>query len=180
LRFGVLKQYLKNYDWRGLKKYTKPAAMNDFNAFLEKMPQHSGHTMLIIAGVVWGCAGAAGIYTTLQLQQLTKLRADLQSATALKPKVPEIKEVAIDTTEVENFVEKIKETYTGLSLGTNGASIEVKGAATAAFGQFREAIGHVQNGGSGWRVSFESLCVGRECDKGPLSAVLKVNKVSVN
>jgi hypothetical protein len=38
----------------------------------------------------------------------------------------------------------------------------------------------MQNGGSGWRVSLDKMCVGRECgDKDKLGVSLKVNKVSV-
>ena len=178
--FAALQKQLKDFNWRSLSKYTSPQAAADFNTFLEKMPQNAGQTMLIIAGVAWAAAGASGLYTAVQLQELTKLRAELQSAEAVKPRVPEIKDVAIEEAAVKTFVDRISETYTGLSIKSNGASIEVAGKATGQFGQFREAVGHVQNGGSGWRVNIENFCVGRECKTMPLRAVLKINKVSVN
>ncbi len=180
LNFSVIQKYIRDFDWRSLKKLTNPAAFDDLNRFLEKLPRHTGNTMLIIAGVAWAGAAAAGLYTAVQLQQLTKLRADLKMAEAVKPKVPEIKDVPIETAEIQTFMEKIKETYGGLTFTLNGSSLQISATATASFGQFREAIGHVQNGGSGWRVALADLCVGRECEREPLSATLKINKVSVN
>jgi hypothetical protein len=94
--------------------------------------------------------------------------------------VPIIKDVPVNPKEVAEFVDKIKTIYTGLSIKENGASILVTAENTAAFGQFREAIGHIQNGGTGWRVSIDRLCVGRECERVPLAAALKINKVSVD
>lgn len=178
--FKSLAESLKDFDWRSLKKYTSPQAADDLNAFLEKLPQNTGQTMLIIAGVAWGAAGAIGLYTTVQLQKLTEIRAELQEADALKPVVPQIKDVAVRPKEVETFVGRIKETYGGLKISSNGPTITITAQSTAAFGQFREAIGHVQNGGSGWRVNIDKFCVGRECDRYPLSASLRINKVSVN
>jgi hypothetical protein len=179
LNFAAFNKHLKAFDWRSLKKYTSPQAAEDLNVFLEKLPQHAGQTMIIIAVTVWAVAGGAGLYTTVQLQQLTELRAELQSAAAVQPRVPTIKDVAVDASEVQIFVENSKQIYKGLSLRSNDASIEVSAETTAAFGQFREAIGHIQNGGSGWRVSIEKFCVGRECKPDPLYAILKINKVSV-
>lgn len=180
MKLDTAQKYIKSIDWRAFKKLASPNVSADLNAFLEKMPQNAGTTMLTIAGVCWGVALAAGLYTTVQLQHLTELRTSLQEAKALKPKVPQIKDVAVGENDVKIFVEKIKDTYTGLTIKNTGASIEISAASTAAFGQFREAMGHVQNGGSGWRVSVQSLCVGRECGKMPLSATLNINKVSVN
>ena len=178
--FNKLQKAIKDFDWRSLKKYSDPKAADDLNAFLEKLPQNAGQTMLIIAGVAWAAAGAIGLYTTVQLQKLTEIRAELQEANALKPKVPQIKDVAVNAKEVQTFVAKVAETYGGLKISANGPNITITANTTAAFGQFREAIGHVQNGGSGWRVNIEKFCVGRECDRYPLSASLKINKVSVN
>ena len=178
--FNKLQQQFKDFDWRSLKKYTSPHAADDLNAFLEKMPQNAGQTMLIIAGVAWAAAGAIGLYATVQIQKLTELRAELQEAEAVKPSVPQIKDVAVNPKEVEKFVGKMAETYQGLKITARGPTITITAKNTAVFGQFREAIGHVQNGGSGWRVNIDRFCVGRECDQYPLSASLKINKVSVN
>ena len=178
--FNKLQQQLKDFDWRSLKKFANPNAADDLNVFLEKLPQNAGQTMLIIAGIAWGAAGMVGLYTTVQLQKLTEVRAELQEAEALKPKVPQIKDVAVNPDEVKKFVSKMKDTYNGLEISASRSNITITASTTASFGQFREAIGHVQNGGSGWRVNIDKFCVGRECEKYPLSASLKINKVSVN
>ena len=178
--FKAIQKKLASFDWRSLKKYTRPQAADDLNAFLEKLPQNTGQTMLIIAGIAWGAAGAVGLYTTVQLQKLTEIRAELQEAQALKPTVPKVKDVAVNAKEVEKFVKQMKGTYRGLEISASGPRIVMTATSTAAFGQFREAIGHVQNGGSGWRVNIDKFCVGRECQRYPLSASLRINKVSVN
>lgn len=178
--FNKALQPFKDFDWRSLKKLTNANAADDFNHFLEKLPQNTSQTLLIIAGITWAAAGAIGLFTTVQLQKLTEIRAELQEAEVLKPKVPQIKDVAVNGAEVTKFVDRTKDTYGGLTITARGPTISITADTTAAFGQFREAIGHVQNGGSGWRVNIEKFCVGRECERYPLSAQLKINKVSVN
>ena len=170
---------LQNVDWRSLKKYTSPQASEDLNKFLEKMPTNVGQTMLIIAAVAWATAGALGLYVTIQVQQLTEMRAELEEAQALKPSVPSISDVAINPAEVRNFSESVKNIYRGIEIKASGSAVALNAKATGDFGQWREAIGHVQNGGSGWRVNVDHLCVGRECKPNPLSATLRINKVSV-
>lgn len=180
MNLATVQQYIKGFDWRVLKKLASPNASADLNDFLEKLPQNSGQAVLIVAGICWAVALTGGLYATVQLQNMAGLRADLQEAEALRPKVPQIRDVAVSEKEVKIFVEKIKGTYSGLNIKNAGTSIEITATSTAVFGQFREAIGHVQNGGSGWRVNIQNLCVGRECEKNPLSATLDINKVSVN
>jgi hypothetical protein len=170
---------LKNFNWRSLQKFTNPKATADLNAFLEKLPSHAGQTVLIIAGIAWVLAGGIGLYTTVQMRQLTELRNELKEAQALQPIVPTIKDVAVNPQEVTQFVDRMAKTYGMLSIKASGSSILITAENTASFGQFREAIAHVQNGGSGWRVSIDRLCVGRECEREPLAASLKINKVSV-
>lgn len=170
---------LQKFDWRSLKKYTSPQASEDLNKFLEKMPANAGQTMLVIAAVAWGVAGVLGLYVTVQVQDLTELRAELQTAEALQPVVPRISDVAISSGEVTKFVESVTNIYRGLDLRASGSAVSLQAKSTGNFGQWREAVGHVQNGGSGWRVNVDHLCVGRECKPNPLSATLKINKVSV-
>jgi hypothetical protein len=186
LNLGAVEQSLKKwgdsakqFNWRSLKKIADPKAAEDLNAFLEKLPQNTGQTMLIIAGTVWAFAGATGLYSTVQLQKLTAMKAELQAAEAIQPVVPEIRDVAVSGDEVNAFIERTKGIYGGLTMKAQGSSIVVTSPSLAGFGQFREAIAHVQNGGEGWRVSIEKLCVGRECEREPLAAILKINKVSV-
>lgn len=179
LDINALQNKLKNFDWRSLQKYTSPQAADDLNHFLEKLPHNTGQTMLIIAAVIWGVAGMTGLYATVQIQQLTELRSELEEMNALKPSVPQIRDVAVNANDVKTFIENTKGTYRGLDIKASGATVLMTSTTTGAFGQFREAVGHVQNGGSGWRVNIDRLCVGRECEKYPLAASLKINKVSV-
>jgi len=170
---------MKGQDWRSYKKYASPQATEDLNQFLEKLPQNAGQTMLIIAGVAWAAAGAIGLFTAVQLQKMSEIRIELAEADALKPIVPTIVDQAVNANTVKEFVERTKETYPGLELRATGPTIIINARGLSSFGQFREAIAHVQNGGQGWRVNIDRLCVGRECDKTPLGAALKINTVSV-
>jgi hypothetical protein len=170
---------LKNIDG-AFKRLMDPKSSGDLNVFLEKLPHHAGQTVLIAAGIAWAMAGALGLYTSIQVKELTELRAELKKAEALTPIVPRISDVPIPMPELEEFVKKASETYEGLSFSIKDSNIIITGGQTNYFARFREAIGHVQNGGSGWRVKLEKLCVGRECgDKDKLGVSLKVNKVSV-
>lgn len=171
---------LKSFDIKSFQKYFSSQSADDLNRFLEKMPQNAGQTVLIAAAIAWGMAAAVGLYTSIQTQKLTELRAELKSTEALKPAVPQIKNMAIPKAEVEKFVESAKKSYRGIDIKVNGSTIIITANSTLNFAEFREAIGHIQNGGDGWRVTLEKLCVGRECDKRfKLAASLKVNKVSV-
>ncbi|PZQ47472.1 MAG: hypothetical protein DI551_03170 [Micavibrio aeruginosavorus] len=170
----------KSFDFRSVQKLLDPKASGDLNAFLEKLPQNAGQTVLIAAGIAWAMAGALGLYASIQAKQLTELRAELLESEARKPIVPTIKDVPIDKKEVEAFIKKVSPSYKGLTFKVNGSTIVITSQQTSNFAMFREAIGHMQNGGSGWRVGLEKLCVGRECGKSEKLAVsLKVNKVSV-
>ena len=163
-----------------LKKLTDPKAAGDLNVFLEKMPQNAGQTILIAAGIVWAMAGALGLYTSIQTKALTELRASYKEADALTPIVPTIKDAPIDNAEVKAFVDKVTDSYKGLAFRVDGSTIIITADNTNKFSQFREAISHMQNGGPGWRVALDKLCVGRECDANyKLAVSLKVNKVSV-
>lgn len=173
-------QSLKNFDWRSMQKYLDPKASGDLNAFLEKLPQNAGQTVLIAAGIAWATAGALGLYTSVQARALTDVRAKLKEADALTPTVPRITDAPIDKTELDTFVKDISGVYKGLNIQVQGSSIIITSSDTARYAAFREAISHVQNGGAGWRVKLEKLCVGRECEGGAkLGITLIVNKVSV-
>jgi hypothetical protein len=170
---------IKNFDWRSLKKYLEPGAANDLNAFLEKMPQNAGQSVLIAAGIAWGAAGALGLFTAVQLQSLTTLRAELQDADALQPVVPEVRNIPVDASAVKTFAESAKNIYRGIEIKGQGSSITITAQNTSSFPEFREAIGHVQNGGQGWRVNVQRLCVGRECSNYHLGATLRISKIDV-
>lgn len=170
---------LKSFDWRSLKKYTSPQASGDLNKFLEKLPQNTNQTLLIVMAIVWSCAGALGLYTTIQMQAFTELRAELQEMEAVKPVVPNLVNQSIDRNQIARFVDQIKKTYKNINIQAKGSEVNLSAKDTRFYGQFREAIGHIQNGGSGWVLEIDRLCVGRECKSTELSAVLKINKITV-
>jgi len=171
---------LKSFDLRVLKKFLQPQAANDLNAFLENMPQTVGNQVLIAAGIAWAAAGALGLYATVKTQAMIELRAQLKDTQALRPVVPKITDVAVRPDDVKKFAEGMTQIYRGLNIRAQGSTIQISASDTARFAEFREAVGHVQNGGSGWRVSVDRLCVGRECDRDKLIALLRINKVSVD
>lgn len=171
---------LKSFDWRSLNKYFSAQATEDLNVFLEKLPQNTNKTILTIAGIVWAAAGAVGLFTTMQVKHLTTLRAEFQQTEALKPMVPALRDIPVNKDEVQKFAQNASKIYKNLTIQASGSTITINAKSTGFFGQFREAVGHVQNGGTGWRVSVEKLCVGRECGNNALSAELKINKVSVD
>lgn len=170
----------KSFDWRSLQKYLDPKAAGDLNVFLERLPQTAGQTALIAAGIAWMAAAALGLYTAVQVQNMTKLRAELKEIEALKPLVPSLKDIPVPQKEVQSFGQNMERTYPGLSIKQQGPNIQITAKSTSMFGVWREAIGHVQNGGAGWRVSVDKMCVGRECAGEELGALLKINKVSVD
>lgn len=168
-----------SFDLRSLKKYTSPQATDDLNRFLEKMPTNVGQTMLAVAAVSWMAAGAVGLYTTVQLQQISEFKAELEEASSLVPQVPTLQNRPVRADELKNFAETMSNTYRGLKISASGDKVTINAPNTANFGEWREAISHLHNGGMGWKIKTEKLCVGRECGREPLSATLKVNKVDV-
>ena len=169
-----------SFDLRVLKRYLNPQASDDLNRFLEKLPQHAGKTVLIAAGIAWGAAAALGLFAMMQTKQLTELRGKLQASEALKPVVPAVTMAAVPAAEIKGFVENIKNIYTSMTINGNANTVTIQSKDTGQFNQFREAIGHVVNGGNGWKIRIESFCVGRECIQNTLSAVLKVEKLQIN
>ncbi len=169
----------KDFDWRILKKLLDPNAASDLNEFLEKLPQTAGNTALIAGGIAWACACAIGLYTVVQLQTLTELRTELQEAKALNPPVPKVSNVPVDDAAVQAFVKGAQDIYRGIEIKSQRSSVVVTAKTTSAFPEFREAMGHVQNGGQGWRVNVDKLCVGRECSNYQLGADLRISRIKV-
>lgn len=170
----------KSYNFRSLQKYLQPRAADDLNNFLEGLPQAAGHQVLVAAGIAWVAAGAFGLYTFVETRQMIELRAKLSDMKSLKPLVPQIKNAPVAQEEIAKFAQELSGIYRGLSIKSQGATIQITAPDTSRFAEFREAVGHVQNGGDGWQVSVERLCVGRECDRDKLAILLKINKVSVD
>lgn len=170
----------KVQNFQSLQKYLQPKAVGDFNNLLESLPQTVGNRVLIAAGIAWIAAGALGLYTFIETGKMIELRAKLSDMKSLKPLVPKIKDVPVTQEEVGKFTQELSTIYRGLSIKSQGSTIQITASDTSRFAEFREAVGHVQNGGNGWRVSVDRLCVGRECDKDKLAVLLKINKVSVD
>lgn len=171
---------MQSFDWRSLQKYFTPQATNDLNTFLEQLPQTAGQMTLIAAGIAWSMAAGMGLFTAIKVQELTEMRAKLKETQALRPAVPRIREVPIEQSQLRRFVTGVEELYPNLVVKQQGSSIFIGSGQTSDFGAFREAIGHVQNGGEGWKVYMQKLCVGRECEREKLAALLKISKVSVD
>lgn len=167
------------FKWSKLKQYVSPKAVEDANTFLEKLPQNTSKTMLVVAGVIWAVAATLGLFTTVKMQEFAEKTLEKEEKQALLPIVPKVRDTPVNSREIQAFVDDMQKIYKGLDIKRNASEIMITARTTSTFGQFREAIGHVQNGGTGWRVSVNQLCVGRECVRYPLSTSLKINKVSV-
>lgn len=168
------------FDMKAIAKYASPQAFDDLNHFIENLPQNAGKTILMTAAVAWAVAGALGLFTTIKAQELNNLRAQLQDAKALKPIVPVLSEVGVEPKEMEDFSKKLNQTYKSLDFRPQGNKISITGAQTTSFNAFREAVLQVQNGGLGWKVGLEKMCVGRECKQNHLSISLKINKINID
>ncbi|MCB1559183.1 MAG: hypothetical protein KDJ50_09710 [Alphaproteobacteria bacterium] len=150
------------------------------NDFLEKLPQHSGKGALIAAGISWGMVAALGLFSVMQMQKLTDLRAELLQSEALKPMVPSISYMEIDKKELDSVVEDFKQVYPGINFTVAKGALTVQSRSTTDYAKFREALGHLVNAGAGWRVNVESLCVGRECKTNALEAKVKIQKLKID
>ena len=163
----------------GLNKYLSSNAANELNDFLEKMPQNTGNAVLIAAGIAWTAAAAFGLFTTIKVQELTQMRTELKETQAKRPAVPAIRNVPVNQNELRRFVSDLERLYPNLTVKQQGSSIFVASSELANFGVWREAVGHVQNGGDEWKITVDNMCVGRECRREKLAALLRINKVSV-
>jgi hypothetical protein len=170
----------QSFDIKSLQKYLNPEAANDFSRFLDTVPVHAGKGVLIAAGIAWAAVAVLGSFTVLQSKQITELRAELQANDALKPVVPTVAVNPVTKEEVNKISDKFKAVYPNLNFAVTGTSLSIKSKQTADFAQFREAIGHVVNGGKGWKVTVDSLCVGRECKDAGLGALLKIQKLKID
>ncbi len=169
-----------SFDFRSFQKYFSPNAGGDLNLFLEKLPQNVGQGALIAAGIAWLMVAALGLFTVMQMQRLTDVRAQLLQTEALVPMVPVISKQAISPTELKDLITNFKALYPGLTFVSKGSSLMIQSKTTADYAQFREALGHVVNGGPGWQTSVEDMCIGRECKQNALSATIKIQKLKID
>ncbi len=174
---------MSNFDFKQLNatinKYLSPQGMNDMNLFLEQMPMRAGYGVLIAGGVVWLIAGLAVVYATTVAKDVAGIRAELIKSEALKPVVPKLVKTPVPANQVTRFVERVNPLYKDVTINGSGGNIKVGASSGRYFGAFREAINHAYNGGQRWRLSLESLCVGRECEGGFLQGSFSVNTLKV-
>lgn len=170
----------KSFDWKSLQKFLDPEAANDFSRFMDSMPGHAGKGALIAAGIAWATVAALGLFTVMQAKEMTELKATLETTEAIKPLVPEIKLSAALPNDLTKVATAFKTLYPSLTVTASNGNISIKSKQTADFAQFREAIGQVVNSGKDWKVTVDSLCVGRECKESGLSANLKIQKLKID
>lgn len=154
------------FDAVTLKRYLSPHAYKDLDVFLEQLPVRAGQAVIIAGVAAWVMAGLSVTYVSMQIHKIMELRADILKAESLKPTVPIIAKIPIEGTEVEVFSKKLAELYPQITVLGAGSRLEIRAPTTDKYGAFREATGHAFNGGKGWRLGIENLCVGRECKAG--------------
>lgn len=163
-----------------INKYLSPQGMTDLNRFMEQMPLRAGYGVLIAGSIVWIIAGLAVVYATTIAKDVSAIRAELVKSEALKPVVAELVRTPVPDADISAFVTKVDPLYSDVSITTSGSgAISVVSSSGRFFGAFREAINHAYNGGQRWRLSLQSLCVGRECKGGFLSGTFKVDTLKV-
>jgi len=164
-----------------IKRYTSPHAYRNLDAFVEQLPVRASYAAVAAGAASLVLACLAVTYVVIQANTIMTLRADILKAEALKPTVPVINKVAVDNAEVQNFVKKIKDFYPQLNFATSGGRIDVTSPAVDKYGAFREVVGHLFNGGKGWRVAVESMCVGRECKNNmPIQGSFSIHRLRVD
>lgn len=169
-----------SFDFRSFQKYFSPQASGDLNVFLENLPHNAGKTALIAAGISWVMVAALGLFTVMQLQKLTEMRADLLKTEAIKPAIPSVSTSPVAVNDLKPIVDSFKEVYPGLTINATAGGITIQSKTTAEYAKFRELLGHVVNVGSGWQVSVDSICVGRECKQNALDVKLKIQKLKID
>jgi hypothetical protein len=163
-----------------INKYLSPQGMSDLNKFIEQMPMRAGYGVLVAGGVVWLIAGLAVVYATTVAKDVSAIRAELVKSEALKPVVAQLVRTPVPDSEISAFVDKVDPLYNDVSIKNNGSgTIQVTSGSGRFFGAFREAINHAYNGGQRWRLSLQSLCVGRECKGGFLNGTFNVDTLKV-
>lgn len=157
-----------------------PHAADDLNRFMEKLPQNAGNGPLVAAGISWVMVAALGLFTMMQLQHLTELRAELLQSEALKPVLPVISQTPVPVNELKVVTDGFKAVYPGMNINVSAGSVTIQSKSTTDYANFREILGHIVNAGPGWVIQVESLCVGRECKLNALNAKLKIQKLKID
>ena len=172
---------LGKIDWRVVQRYTSPQAVKDFDAFLDALPINVGYNALIAAGLAWIIAGAAVLFTSIEVDRVTNLRAEMMKVEALQPPIPQLKYFPVGKASIDALGKKIAETYKGITVISAGdGKATVSATDTDYFAQFMAAVNTLQNGGRNWRTSIETFCVGRDCKTSKLVATLKIELAKIS
>lgn len=169
-----------NFDWNQLKRYANAQAVKDLDKFLDAMPVTVGYNALVAAGMAWLIAGIAVFFTAMEVDHVSNLRAELAKVEALKPPIPVVTYTSVPPATLEALQNKLKATYRGIAFAGSSSSVTVSASDTDYFPQFLAAVNFLQNGGKNWRVSINSLCIGRDCKGSKLAANLKIEAAKVN
>lgn len=167
-----------------LAKYLKPEAGDDFNRFLDSVPDHVGKAALIAAGIAWASAAGLGLFTMIKTQELAAAKAELDEKQAVKPSVPSLNKVSAKKSQIEALIKDIEPMYEGLEFRVNNNKVTVLSKSLQGYPQFRDALGHLANIQPNsrrpvWVASIDSLCVGRECKSDKLVATVSLSTVEV-
>ena len=165
-----------------MAKIFSPQSMTDMNKFLETLPLRAGHGVLIAGGLAWFIGGLGVVYATTVAKDVAEIRAELAKSEALKPVVAQLKRTPVPQKEISEYVEAVQKHYKDFNVSITSAgagTIIISANEPNKFGAFREAINHAYNGGQRWRLSLESLCVGRECTGSFLNGTFKVNTLKI-
>lgn len=171
---------LGKIDLRVLQRYTSSQAVKDFDRFLDNLPMNVGYHALAAAGLAWVIAAAAVLFTFTEVGKVSKFRTELMEVGALKPPIPVLKYDPVSKADLDKSGRKIKKIFTTIDATvTQDGKISLKAMDTDYFPQFLGAINFLQNGGKNWRVTSDSICVGRDCKGSPISAAFKVEYVRI-
>ena len=166
-----------NINMATIQKYTSPQAVKDFDAFLDAVPATVGYNALIAAGVVCFMGAASVWFAAQQMQHVSKLHTELTGLKGLKPPVPVLKYVPVNSAVLKPLIGKIQETFKGIKMESGEGVVRVTAQDTDFFPQFLAAISYLQRGGQNWKINTQKLCVGRDCKSEKLYAEFKVEMV---
>ena len=170
-----------NINMRTFQRYTSPQAIKDFDKFMDDMPTNVGYNALIAAGMAWLIAGAAVVFTSIEIGKVTSLRTEMMKIETLQPSIPVLKYTPVGKTEIDNLGKKIEETYVGIKIiSTSEGEATISASDTDNWPQFIGAVNTMGNGAKNWKTKFTSLCVGRDCTGSKLSAVVKIDYVRID
>jgi hypothetical protein len=168
----------KQFNMATIQKYTSPQAIKDFDHFLDAMPGRVGYNALIAAGIACILGGTTVWFAAMELEKVSKLHSELTNVQALQPPVPVLKYQPVNKDLLKVHTDKIMGTFKGVNLdGSTDGVVKITASDTDYFPQFLAAISYLQRGGRNWKVTTDTLCVGRDCKGTKLYASLKVEMV---